>query len=163
MKTRLTTLVMAVFVFSVLCSGCINLGGGSQYNTAPFGDPEVVKDSSAVNAKHGTSGGQFAGTDDQRATPTADQVVTIGEYSSTAKQVDTSAATKQGVASGRETGSVDASGNREQNPGVQIPIGVGATPTVNASGAASPGGLTPAQFQELKDALINAAIAPATP
>jgi hypothetical protein len=112
--------LLAVFAFS----GCINLGGGSQYNTMPFGDPNVVKDSSGVNSKHGSSGGQFTGTDQQRITPTGDQVVTIGNDSSTAKQVDTSAATKQGVATGRETGTVDASGDDSLDDSLSVPVNI---------------------------------------
>lgn len=130
----LTTVAMLIVL---VCGGCaIGLAGARVSLATPFSDPNFSYDSVGVAQKNAhAAGAQFSGpggtaaqADPDTLAGQADQIVVVGNDASNARSTDTGMADEQSVVGGRETGAVDASGDRRLDRRV--------TPTVNVG----PGG-----------------------
>ena len=119
-------------VGALLLCGCLNLGGGRQMVTLPWGEPNIVMDSLGTQQKQGeAAGAQFSGADGQDSRPNAAEYSQSGDQAmgfrdaSTLRSTDASLAGKQATAAGRETGTVDSSGDRNLDDSITPAINVG--------------------------------------
>lgn len=130
--------IVLIVAIAMVMSGCafnVAIAGGRALGDAPMAKSPKNLDSTDVQQLHDTDGltpGQAdlaadvaQGEGNTTRAGGANQIMQVGGNAANARSTDTSMAEEQSTAAGRETGSVDASGDRTQDRSLNPAVNVG--------------------------------------